>query len=346
LPRDERVKILEALEAELGHPVLAYVTGDRPNLGAQIAAEQIALFPRHLKAIGKQKRAGLLLYTRGGDTNAAWPIVNFLRAYVDEVVVLVPFFAHSAGTLICLGADQIYMTKLATLSPIDPSVANAFNPQDPTNPQNRIPIAVEDVMAYFELANDQGVKRDEDVAGAFARLAESVHPLALGNVHRSISQIRQLADKLIRLHSPDAEREGVEERIRRLTTAFYTHMHFINRPEAKALGLPIEEPPEKVEELLLDYYDLLVQDLDLKTKFDPSKFVAAAQGGGSPAPTTHRFERAYVETAKTADTYLTEGTISMQPQQVPMQLPPGMQAPTLPPVATFEITKDDWEETA
>ena len=344
MARDDRIKILEGLEAELGCPVLSYVTGDRPNLPTQIAPDQVILFPRHLKAIGKQDRAALLLYTRGGDTNSAWPIVNFLRAYFNEVVVLVPFFAHSSGTLICLGADKIYMSKLATLSPIDPSVANAFNPQDPMNPQNHIPIAVEDVMAYFELANAQGVKRDEDVAGAFARLAESVHPLALGNVHRSIEQIRQLAEKLIRLHSPDADTDDVGERIRRLTTAFYTHAHLISRPEAQALGLPVEAPNDKVEQLMLDYYDRLVEDLELTTKFDPSKFIAAAQTAGASAPANHRFERAYLETKATADAYITQGVISMQPQQLPMNLPPGVQAPTLPPVATFEITQDEWEQ--
>src|SRR5690242_11449194 len=130
MPRAKRADILERLEAELGCPVLAYVTGDRPNLQTQIAADQIILFPRHLRAIGKRERGALLVYSRGGDTNSAWPIINFLRAFFAEVVVLVPFFAHSAGTLICLGANEIYMSNLATLSPIDPSVANAFNPQD------------------------------------------------------------------------------------------------------------------------------------------------------------------------------------------------------------------------
>src|SRR5688572_26372524 len=98
MPRDDRVQILKDLEAELGAPVLAYVTGDRPNLPTQIAADQVVLLPRHLKAIGNQDSAALLVYARGGDTNSAWPIVNFLRAYFKELIVLVPFFAHSAGT--------------------------------------------------------------------------------------------------------------------------------------------------------------------------------------------------------------------------------------------------------
>lgn len=344
-------------------PVLAWVTGDRENLQTQIGNDQVVRFPRHLDQIGDVDQMALLLYTRGGDTNVPWSIVNFVRAYAKEMVVLVPFCAHSAGTLVSLGADRILMTKIATLSPIDPSVANAFNPQDPANPANRIPIAVEDVMAYFELAKSQGVKRDEDMATAFQRLADPVHPLALGNVHRSIEQIRQLATKLIDLHPADDDQEAVTERIRRLTTAFYTHSHLINRQEAKELGLPVDDAAGKVEALMLDYYGQLVTDLELRSKFDPAVILGqltAAQATGpqppaqgsqaaQPAPTRAiELERAYIETKSTADVYVTEGAVSMQPQQsaaVP-QLPPGMQLqqPVLPAVATFEITADEWRE--
>ena len=57
--------------------------------------------------------------------------------------------------MIALGADEIVMSNLSELSPIDPSAANVFNPPDPMNPQNRIPISVEDVMAYFDLAKNK-----------------------------------------------------------------------------------------------------------------------------------------------------------------------------------------------
>lgn len=345
MARDERKKILEQLQAELGMPVLAWVTGDRENLITQIGVDQLVRFPRHLDAIGDQDSIAVLLYTRGGDTNVPWSIVNFIRAYANEMTVLVPFCAHSAGTLVCLGADNVVMSKIATLSPIDPSVANAFNPQDPTNPTNRIPIAVEDVMAYFELAKSQGVKRDEDLAAAFQRLADSVHPLALGNVHRSFEQIRQLANKLIRLHSPDDDKDEVAERIRRLTTAFYTHSHLINRQEARELGLPVVDATGKVDSLMLEYYGHLIDDLDLRTKFDPAKVLGAGGGAQQQQQVQVQLERAYVETPSTADVYVTEGTISMQQQQV--QLPPGApqgQLPVLPAVATFEITADEWRE--
>jgi hypothetical protein len=117
----------------------------------------------------------------------------------------------------------------------------------------------------------------------------------------------------------------------------------------------VTKPTEKVEALMLDYYDQLRADLVLMEKFDPSKFIAAAQAGAAAAqgggvaapPPTHRFERAYVETKATADVYVTEGAISMQPQQIQMpQLPPGVQPPALPLAATFEVTRDEWENAA
>lgn len=326
-------------------PVLAWVTGDRQNLHTQVGVDQVVRFPRHLEALGDCDAVALLLYTRGGDTNVPWSVVNFVRAYAKELVVLVPFCAHSAGTLVCLGANRIVMSKIATLSPIDPSVANAFNPQDPASPANRIPIAVEDVMAYFELAKSQGVKRDEDLAAAFGRLADSVHPLALGNVHRSIEQIRQLAEKLIRLHSPDDNKEEVEERIRRLTTAFYTHSHLINRQEAKELGLPVEDANSGLEPRMLAYYEQLIEDLELLSKFDPAALIR--DGGMNDEPSPIKLERAYIETATTADVFITEGTISMQQQQAQLgQLPPGLPQPQqMPLVPTFEITTEEWRQT-
>jgi ClpP class serine protease len=159
----------------------------------------------------------------------------------------VPFWANSAGTLIALGANRIYMTRFGTLSPIDPSVTNDFNPQDPANPDHRIPIAVEDVLAFFQLASEQGVDETDLAGDPFRRLADSVHPLALGNVKRNIEQIWQLAKKLLRLHTPDTDDAALTALVMRLRTELYSHSHLINRAEAFALGLPVERPSDDLE---------------------------------------------------------------------------------------------------
>jgi ClpP class serine protease len=89
----------------------------------------------------------VLLYTRGGATNAVWPIVSLLREFDSNFEVLVPYRAHSSGTMLTLAAKKIVMTRLAELSPIDPTTANQFNPQ---LDKQLLGIAVEDVTAYKE----------------------------------------------------------------------------------------------------------------------------------------------------------------------------------------------------
>src|SRR5262245_9709940 len=144
MPFQERSAGLLEIGTELSAGVVADVTGDRENLETEVGTDVLRRIPRHLEAVGKQDRLALVLYTIGGDTNTPWPFVNFLRGYCDELFVLVPFWAHSAGTLIALGADKIYLTRFGTLGPIDPTVTNEFNPPDPANPDEKFPIAVED----------------------------------------------------------------------------------------------------------------------------------------------------------------------------------------------------------
>jgi hypothetical protein len=376
MSHDSRAQILGQLQEHLQSPVLSYVTGDRNGLATQIAADQLVLFPRHLAGLDQAEQLNLVLYTRGGETTAAWPIMSFLREHCTRLRVLVPFYAHSAGTLLSLGADEIIMTRYATLSPIDPTVANAFNPQDPANPANpanRLAIAVEDVMAFLQLAKDHasGSQLPED---AFRKLSDSVHPLALGNVQRSINQIRQLAKKMLALHT-GPEANDIDTLVNALTTEFYSHQHLVNRREAAEMGLPVISGDEKMEQLLLDYYEELCTDLELRNKWDPADTLrqAAAAVGGVGAPVQPAsappgttlpgqpvsqppsaapagsltvpvsVERAYLETPKTCDAYITEGAISQVVTQ--QQMVAGMPVQVaVPQVATkFEVFREDWK---
>jgi hypothetical protein len=316
MPFQERSAILEEIGAELDAGVLAYVTGDREGLETDVGADVLPRLPRHLDALGKQERLALVLYTLGGDVNTPWPFVSFVRSYCDELFVLVPFWAHSAGTLIALGGDRIYMTRFGTLSPIDPSVTNEFNPEDSTSAVDRIPIAVEDVLAFFQLASEHGA----DETDAFRQLADSVHPLALGNVKRSIEQISQLAKKLVGLHTADLDDAALTDLVKRLTTELYSHSHLITRSEATALGLPVEQPSELLEDRLLAYYEQLKLDLALLEKLDPRALLE------SSPPTA--LERAYVETPTTCDSYVTRGAIAQQRQ------------------AALDVTSERWETIA
>jgi hypothetical protein len=194
----ERVSLYQTLEEKLRSKLLVYVTSDRPGYETQFAGDVIDLFIDQLDKIGIVKKLSLYLYTRGGDTATAWNIVNLLRLYCDELEVVIPHKAHSAGTLISIGANSIIMTKQATLSPIDPSVNNPLNPQIPSMPQQTFPVSVEAVKGYLAFAKEGlAIKDDVALANIMIKLSETVHPLVLGQVYRTRTQIKMLAEKLL-----------------------------------------------------------------------------------------------------------------------------------------------------
>ena len=67
------------------------------------------------------KGLDLVLHTTGGSPAAAEAIVNYLRAkFGNDIRVIVPQLAMSAGTMIACSAKQIIMGKQSSLGPIDP----------------------------------------------------------------------------------------------------------------------------------------------------------------------------------------------------------------------------------
>lgn len=72
----------------------------------------------------KEKELMLLLNSPGGDALTAERIINICRNYGknDDFSVIVPKMAKSAGTMVCLGAKEIGMSRTSELGPIDPQI--------------------------------------------------------------------------------------------------------------------------------------------------------------------------------------------------------------------------------
>ena len=71
-----------------------------------------------------QKHLVVFLTTNGGDANSTERIVNSLRHYYQQVDFLIPDHAYSAGTILCMSGNQIFMNYNSVLGPIDPQVMN------------------------------------------------------------------------------------------------------------------------------------------------------------------------------------------------------------------------------
>lgn len=279
----ERKPLLQRLEEARQARVLIYVTGDRPGLETQIHAEALEFFSTHLDSFVDSagnfpEKISLWLYSRGGNTLAGWSIANLIRQFCKEFEVIVFSKAHSTATLICLGADDILMTKQATLGPIDPSVNSPLNPQLPGAPvQARVPVSVEDVGGYIDLAKREcGIVNKEQLTSIFLKLSDHVHPLALGNVFRARTQIQNLADKLLGMHKQPPTAEQRKKIIKVLCSESGSHDYTIARREARdKLGLRVETPSMELYSLLKDIHTDIVSELELNARFDPMMILGA-----------------------------------------------------------------------
>jgi hypothetical protein len=162
------------------------------------------------------------------------------------------------------------MTKQATLGAIDPSVTTPLNPPVPgAPPMTRVPISVEAVASYFELAKKlMGIKEESNLSNVFLKLADQVHPVALGDVYRARTQIQMLAEKLLNLHMKDDS--NIKKVISVLCSESGSHDYTINRREAKGdLKLPVEIPDDKFYKIIRDIHMDVRLELKLNELFEP-----------------------------------------------------------------------------
>lgn len=63
----------------------------------------------------------------GGSAETVEKMVSVIRFHYKEVYFVVPDYAMSAGTILCMAGDKIFMDYSSSLGPIDPQVYNGKN---------------------------------------------------------------------------------------------------------------------------------------------------------------------------------------------------------------------------
>lgn len=241
--RSQTIKSLESLRDT---SIIVMVSGIYDDLLEPLA--------RHLEAIDEPRRLSLFLRTGGGDTTTSFNIVNLIKQYVEEFELIIPTVAHSAGTLLSLGASRLLMTKQASLSPFDPSVRNE-RMNDGMN------ISWRDMNYFMSSASgNSSINKTGSKAEPLNALMESrVHPLLIGHAERTVSQIKTYAPLLIgnkSTHPP-------EEIIHHFLESNTHHNYRFYRDEVEQIGLPVLHPTKAEENLILSLFDDISQELEL-----------------------------------------------------------------------------------
>ena len=73
----------------------------------------------------KEEAIALFVRTPGGQVEDAEMMVSVLRQHYRAVFFVVPDFAMSAGTILCMSGDKIFMDYASSLGPVDPQVLSS-----------------------------------------------------------------------------------------------------------------------------------------------------------------------------------------------------------------------------
>ena len=90
------------------------------NSQQELSREDALSFIKTLRSIPEDKTVEIILTTPGGSLAAAEVIVNAILNHKGKVIVYIPEYACSTGTIISLAANEIYLGKNAFMGPADP----------------------------------------------------------------------------------------------------------------------------------------------------------------------------------------------------------------------------------
>jgi ClpP class serine protease len=210
-----RLRALHAIESARGTRVIAMIHRQETIgfLGVPlfrfIDIEDSEAVLRAIRLTPDDRPIDLLLHTPGGLVLASEQIAYALRDHPAKVTVIVPHYAMSGGTLIALAADEIRMDPAAVLGPVDPQLGD-------------LPAA-----SIVRVTGRKPLERIEDRTLIMADVAEKA-------VRHMKEVVRGLVSRRLGGQKADALAEE-------LAGGHYTHDDPITLPEARQLGLPVEE---------------------------------------------------------------------------------------------------------
>lgn len=248
----------------------------------------------------------MLVDSPGGDPDATFRLVRTLRKYTDSLDVIVVSWSKSAATLLCLGADKIWMGSDAELGPLDAQIRN---------PKDGKRFSALNTFKSLEYLKQYGIEVLDNVANLFQKgvgmdyiyaveaarpivsdmvtaLYTQVSPSELGEARRYLAVSEQYGKMMMERYSKYPS-DRIESIVRSLVWNYPSHGFVIDFDEAKALGLKVEplddECTEACEELLGTVRGCLgiVTDADMPTQETAPAEVVTAETATLPEGKVH-----------------------------------------------------------
>ncbi len=270
---EDVTEVLRRISVARGRPLFALVS-DRIDPSVP---DQVYRWRKYLKEVGKNNNLDVLIHSPGGHLTSCYRTARLIARYTDCWEALVPGYAASGATLICLGSSNIVLPDVAPLGPVDPQVLSkrptrffSIERQSPLEAfqagkyLREFALSTLNASMYFLVAEQHVAPQTalETASKLAVQLAqpilEKIEPYDLGafdlDSNLALNYCRRIAD-------PSEVKKQTQRRAKysELVERYPAHEFAVDISEAQALGLTVSEPNEDLEDLFEELGPLLDQ---------------------------------------------------------------------------------------
>lgn len=300
-------KAIRAVEKRRRSRIFSIVhTGGAPH----ICHPEVERLLQHRDKFSGIETLEVLIHSPGGHADKAYRLARYFRGHCKRLNVLIPMFAKSAATILCLNADGIFMGEFAELGPIDAQVRDDvekgqefFSPLDEFKAVEFLREYSADVLDYLSFTLEHrgmSVKQAlheamHGAVGIMNPLYSHVDPSRLGSYRQVLAEGQEYAKRLLSTRMDD---DDAAELARRLVWDYPAHDFVIDRNEARDLGLPVQKLPIYEEKALISaisglgeygipFLGFVEHGTQTKPKTKPKRQpLRTVRAGARPVPTT------------------------------------------------------------
>lgn len=239
-------------------------------LSLQLTHEEINGFMSVMFGMDWNKGLTLILHTPGGITNAAESVVAYLDSKFDQIEVIIPTFAMSAGTMLSLASDKIVMGRQSQLGPIDPQM-----------PLGGRLVSARAIVDQFERAKKE-ILADRNVAHVWAPILQTIGPAVLQEAQNALDYGERMVGEWLAKRMFKGEHDAIQKAARAAkyfndASEHKSHGRRIDRQEARSQGINIEdlEDNQDLQDAVLTLYHVVTIAFE---KSPASKIIAGSNG--------------------------------------------------------------------
>lgn len=211
----------------------------------------------------------VIINSGGGDIDAAFNLACLFQKYAKRhLSFIVPRWAKSAATLLVCAGEEVLMTPIAELGPLDPQITT-INPMEERFEQ----FSPLHVQTTLNLIREEYKEGNKDLADGLLKRLQ--FPITLGSFIKATEIGEQYLTKLLNARMAKTNMLTVKPEIiaQRLSKGYADHGACINIDEARNIGLnvgeiqnPLLDPLWKLYKIKEEIYNLFRKKREQEVK--------------------------------------------------------------------------------